>query len=190
MAETSIPIRSSSRERRCFQKLDHVADQIFGKPIVHVMVHSQSPKTLQYQSKLEQARRDVLVTYSLQDKVLPCDRDLFGLSLELRLLEPLSQSRNWLSVNKEWTLLSVRRKNANPLSYTAHPMVIGTLTNFPSFRLKGVLPVSQLLESPLGPFLWRTRLSRLVGYQVHIAGPIQKNAPNNQASNKLRLIQR
>ena len=60
------------------------------------------------QSKLIQARRDVSALYALQDNVLPQDRDLFCASLEIHLLQPVSQLLNWLSVNKDLIHLSIR----------------------------------------------------------------------------------
>ena len=57
---------------------------------------------------LEQAHRDVTRLYELKDQVLQQDRDLFCASLELHLTQPLSQLRNWLSLNKTMILQSVR----------------------------------------------------------------------------------
>lgn len=69
-------------------------------------------------SKLAQARRDVSALYELRDKVLPNDRVLFCASLEIHLLQPLTQLQNWLIINKELIRLSVRTAAAQAKAKT------------------------------------------------------------------------
>lgn len=70
------------------------------------------------QSQLTQARRDVSALYELQDRVLPQDRDLFCASLEIHLLQPLAQLRQWLTINKDLIHLSIRTAVAQAKSKT------------------------------------------------------------------------
>ena len=51
----------------------------------------------QHQSKLAQAHQDITSLYSHQDHVLSQDRDLFCASLEVHLLQPLSQRLSWFA---------------------------------------------------------------------------------------------
>jgi hypothetical protein len=72
----------------------------------------------QYHSKMAQARRDVTALYSHIDTVLPQDRDLFCASLELHLLQPLSQLQSWLSLNQPMILSSVRQAKDRSIAKT------------------------------------------------------------------------
>ena len=68
---------------------------------------------------LEQARRDVLALYSLQDRVLLVNNTvLFCKSLEDHLAQPLGDLQNWLVINKALILQSVR----NAFCINTHPI--------------------------------------------------------------------
>jgi exonuclease III len=72
----------------------------------------------QYQAKLLQTRRDITEMYSFLDKVLPHDRDLFCSSLDAHLIQPLSQLKGWLAVNKPLILMSVRQAKDQSVAKT------------------------------------------------------------------------